>query len=242
LKDLLKPLKTDSLKDVFIKRFEEIILSEDLLPGEKLPSERDLALQLGVSRPVVHEGLVDLANKGLLTMKPRAGAIVNDYKKHGSIFLLTSLLNYNKKKFEPKLVKNMLDVRSLFEVEIARLASLNRTDRQLKELFFHIEKEKKCNLNNIDSVLELDFTFHHLLSLATDNLVYPLLLNSFKNFYNNLASEFFEESGIVKIVFDIHNKIVNQVEKKDHKGAAETMKFMLQHGEKYVFEKLYTTK
>ncbi len=66
MQDLLKPIHTASLKDVFIKRFEELILSGKFPVGQKLPSERELALQLGVSRPIVHEGLVDLAQAGVV--------------------------------------------------------------------------------------------------------------------------------------------------------------------------------
>ena len=57
LQEFLKPIRKDSLKDVFIKRFEDLILSGTFPVGQKLPSERELALQLSVSRPVVHEGL-----------------------------------------------------------------------------------------------------------------------------------------------------------------------------------------
>ena len=82
---LTEPLRTDSLKDVFVLRFEELILSGKIKVGQKLPSERELALQLCVSRPVVHEGLVELASRGLVSLKPRIGATVNDYRKEGSI-------------------------------------------------------------------------------------------------------------------------------------------------------------
>ncbi len=58
MQELFEPIRTESLKDVFIRRFEDLILSGKFPVGQKLPSERELALQLGVSRPVVHEGLV----------------------------------------------------------------------------------------------------------------------------------------------------------------------------------------
>ena len=51
MKDILKPLKADSLVEVFISRFEDLILTGKVAIGQKLPSERELALQLGVSRP-----------------------------------------------------------------------------------------------------------------------------------------------------------------------------------------------
>ncbi|MBW1983231.1 MAG: FadR family transcriptional regulator, partial [Deltaproteobacteria bacterium] len=95
MQELLKPIKSESLKEIFISRFENLILSGKLSIGQKLPSERELAIQLGVSRPVVHEGLVDLASKGLITLTPRIGTVVNDYRTEGSLTMLTSLFNYH---------------------------------------------------------------------------------------------------------------------------------------------------
>ena len=85
--EILQPLRTASLKEAFIERLEELILSGEVSIGEKLPSERALAEKLGVSRPVVHEGLVELAARGLVTLKPRVGAEVNDYRRQGSLAL-----------------------------------------------------------------------------------------------------------------------------------------------------------
>jgi DNA-binding FadR family transcriptional regulator len=51
MRERLKPIRIESLKDVFITRFEELILSGTFPVGQKLRAERELALQLGVSRP-----------------------------------------------------------------------------------------------------------------------------------------------------------------------------------------------
>ena len=131
MQELLAPLQSPSLKDVFIERFEELILSGQLKIGQKLPSERELALRLGVSRPVVHKGLVDLEAKGLVTLMPRVGAVVNDYRREGSLALLNSLVTYQKGRLGPDLQTSLLDVRRLFEVETARLAARHREDAHL---------------------------------------------------------------------------------------------------------------
>ena len=90
MKAMLQPIKTESLTEIFVLRFEELILSGKLSIGEKLPSERELSLQLNVSRPVVHEGLMELAHKGLVIMKPRVGAVISDYRNNGSLAILNS--------------------------------------------------------------------------------------------------------------------------------------------------------
>ncbi|MBW1814590.1 MAG: FadR family transcriptional regulator, partial [Deltaproteobacteria bacterium] len=117
MQELLKPIKSESLKEIFISRFENLILSGKLSIGQKLPSERELALQLGVSRPVVHEGLVDLASKGLITLTPRIGTVVNDYRTEGSLAMLTSLFNYHDGQLQPAILESVLDMRMLFERE-----------------------------------------------------------------------------------------------------------------------------
>ena len=230
MQELLKPIRTASLKDVFIKRFEELILSGTFPVGQKLPSERELALQLGVSRPVVHEGLVDLAVKGLVTLIPRVGTIVNDYRKEGSLSLLTSLVNYHQGELEPELFASLLEMRLLFEVETARLTALNRTREQLESFYALLREENQIDNVRTEKISELDFNFHHLVALSSGNHIYPLLLNSFKQCYINLAGQFFNDSTVVPEVFNFHKQLVKAFEEKNEKTAVHIMKRMLTHG------------
>jgi GntR family transcriptional regulator, transcriptional repressor for pyruvate dehydrogenase complex len=208
MQEILMPIKTESLKDVFVSRFEEFILSGKLSIGQKLPSERELALQLGVSRPIVHEGLVDLAAKGLVTIKPRVGTIINDYRKQGSLAILSSLINYHDGFIEPKLLDSMLEMRLLFEVEAARLAALRRTDDHMEAFKGILEKEEKASRAKIEKVVGLDFEFHHLVSIASGNVVYPLLINSFSQVYTNLSRQFFSDKKLIPHVFRFHGEMV----------------------------------
>ena len=230
MKPALAPLRADRLKDVFIARFEELILSGALKIGQKLPSERELALQLGVSRPVVHEGLVDLAAKGLVTMTPRVGTVVNDYRTQGSLTLLNSLVNYNNGDIEPALLESMLDMRRLFEVETARLAALNRTDGQLIEMKSVLQQEEAAALGDAAAMRELDFQLHHIMAMASGNLLYPMLLNSFKQVYQNLAGTFFRDPARAPEVITFHRNLVSAIEAQDEERAVIVTKNMLKHG------------
>jgi GntR family transcriptional repressor for pyruvate dehydrogenase complex len=230
MQELLTPIRAESLTDVFIRRFEDLILSGKFPIGQKLPSERELALQLGVSRPVVHEGLVDLAAKGLVSMVPRVGTMVNDYRREGSLSILTSLVNYHQGNLEPGLLVSLLEMRRLFEVETARLAALNRNQEQLDFLYTLLQKENTLNYQEVEAISELDFDFHHLIALASGNHIYPLLLNSFKHCYANLAGQFFSDPTVVPVVFDFHTKMVKAIKDKNEKSATRIMRRMLDHG------------
>jgi GntR family transcriptional repressor for pyruvate dehydrogenase complex len=236
LSQLIEPLKTDSLKDVFVIRFEELILSGKVKIGQKLPSERELALQLGVSRPVVHEGLVELASRGLVSLKPRFGAIVNDYRKEGSITLLSSLIQYQKGKLEPELLDSLLQMRLLMETQFASQAAQNRTKQHLSEFNEIVKKEESANHKNIQNITDLDFEFHLLIAVASGNAVFPLLLNSFRQVYTNLSGQFFKDSQVISIVHKYHRDLLQALESKDAKKAVSIMKTLLNHGEKYLLK------
>lgn len=229
--DGLHPVRTESLKEICIRRFEGLILSGAFKSGEKLPPERELAKRLGVSRPVVHEALVDIAAKGLVTITPRKGSMVNDFRRKGSVSLLISLLEYHDGKLDAKLLDGLLNMRLLVEIENARLAAKNRTNAQLKEFALLLQQEAAADHLDIEQITALDFEFHLILAIATDNLLYPLLLNSFKPVYTNLSGQFFQDSAVIDIVFDFHKKIAAAVAGKDERDAAAFMHQMLVHGE-----------
>ncbi|MBC2716026.1 MAG: FadR family transcriptional regulator [Desulfobacteraceae bacterium] len=231
MQDLMKPIKIQSTKEVCIKRFEDLILSGKLTIGQKLPSERELALMLGIGRPVIHESLVDLASKGLVKIIPRVGTVVNDYRKEGSINLLNSLAGYQSGNLTPRLLHDLLKIRTHLESEIAKLAALNRTEDQLAHLYELIKLEEETDINDIDKMVENDFNFHHQLSMATDNMIYPLLVNSFKQLFTNLLYLYFSHQKDNVKVLNLHKKLVNAIEKRNEKKSLNAMKLMLDHGE-----------
>lgn len=231
---MLKPIRAESLPEVFISRFEELILSGRLSIGEKLPSERELSLQLGVSRPVVHDGLVDLAFKGLVSMKPRVGTVVNDYRREGSLALLTSLINYQQKQIDSDLLQSMLQVRMLFETETARLAAKNRTSENLEEFAELLSEEDRLHPRTQIRVSKIDFRFHHLVALASGNLVYPLFINSFRQVYTNFTRQFFSRPQVITTVFNFHKQLVDAISKQDEDQASKIMAELLTHGENFL--------
>jgi GntR family transcriptional repressor for pyruvate dehydrogenase complex len=223
-------LEKRTLVEDFITRFEEMILTGKLTIGEKLPSERDLAQKLGVSRPVVHDGLIDLAAKGLITRYSSGGAVVNDYRRQGSLTLLNTLMNYQEGTLETGLLNSTMDFRRLFEVESARLAALNRSEEQVSELRNLVEQERTANNIDISLLASLDFQFHHLVAMASGNIFYPLLLNSCRPLYVNFASLFYSNPGNHLQVVNFHEELTYAVDQMDTVKAQGIMIKMLEHG------------
>lgn len=229
----LEPLTVPSLKEACIRSLEGLILSGALKIGARLPPERTLAVQLGVSRPVVHQAIVELAAKGLVDIAPRRGVFVNDFRTRGSCALLTTLLTYREGELAPDLRNSLIDMRLLVEAETARLAALHCTPEHLAELKSLLIEEGACNQDDVETRIALDFAFHLQVALASGNLMYPLMLNSVKGVYTNLTSKFFAHhrgSIILEDVLAFHRALVAAIEARDSETARFVMVEMLNHG------------
>ena len=241
MKNQIEPLHVKSLKDACVARLEELILSGELRIGEHLPAERDLAMRLGVSRPVLHEALVDLASKGLVSIQPRRGVVVNDYRESGSFAILSSLLAYHNGTLAPEMQSSLLAVRILIECETARLAAASASPAQIEELRSILAEEKAADQPEAARLTEMDYAFHLKVALASGNLVYPLILNSFRNIYLHFTSAFFQKKAgttVVREVIAYHEKLLEAIVGRKADEAAAIMEEMLVRGERQLLENL----
>jgi GntR family transcriptional repressor for pyruvate dehydrogenase complex len=236
---IFKPIEVESLKDACLHQLERMIFSGELQVGERLPSERKLAEALDVSRPVLHQALVELEAKGLVNIIPRKGVFIKDYRQVGSIAMLASFLSFNQGELDHKYLSNLLDFRKLLEVETACLAASLRTQEDIQVLKQIHGEETKRDGKKPNQLTELDFSFHLQVAQASGNLLYPLIMNSFKELYTNFTSRFFEyyiNSKVVDQVYKYQAILIQDISRKDDRQAGFTMIEMLEHGAKHLIE------
>ena len=119
-----------TIKELFIERIEGMIFSGTLKPGDRLPSERDLAEQMKISKTIVHLGLEDLARMGFIEVTPRRGTVVADFAETGNLETLNAILRYNGGKLDRQMVVSIVELRSAIEG-----GSLIRLGRQHSEKY-----------------------------------------------------------------------------------------------------------
>jgi len=77
--------------------------------------------------------------------------------------------------------------------------------------------------------------------MSTGNMIYPLIIYSFKQLYTNLSSQFFRNPDIATTVFGFHKNMVRAIEEQDEDMSIKIMKEMLDHGESHL-KKMISTK
>lgn len=167
-----------SLTDLFVQQIENMILSGELEVGIQLPPARELSIQMGVSRPVISAGLIELEKLGFIEIIPRKGAFVCDYRRKGTIETLVAIMRYNGGAMRKNEVVSLLQVRESLECLCVKEVIKNIK----KEDFITLEEimNKMRESNTPDKTANIVFEFHHELAAISGNMLLPLLYHSFK--------------------------------------------------------------
>ena len=110
---MFKKLTAPTLKELFVQELEALILSGELAIGQKLPSERDLAQKMQISRSVVNDGLAEMARRGFLEISPRQGTVVADFHRNGTLDILVSIMSYNGGQLPREEIRSILEIRGV---------------------------------------------------------------------------------------------------------------------------------
>jgi GntR family transcriptional regulator, negative regulator for fad regulon and positive regulator of fabA len=161
------------------------ILDGTYPPGSTLPGERDLATQLGVTRPTLRETLQRLACEGWLTIQQGKPTSVNNYWQDGGLSVLGALVRYSQR-LPPNFVPNLLEVRLALSPAYARAAVEQSPDAVAGYLSAHVGLGETPQ-----AFAAFDWGLHRALTLASGNPVYTWILNGFAGFYEDMARRYF---------------------------------------------------
>lgn len=209
-------LTAPSLKELFIKELEGMILSGKLAVGEKLPPERDIAKTMQVSRGVVNSGIIELARKGFLTIKPRVGTFIADYRRTGTMETLISILHYNGGVLRDSEIRSILEIRQAFSSLAFQLAIPQLTQTDLESLRKLVDGIAKASSR--PEACEKAFEFHHELAVLSGNMLMPLIYYSFKDAVLMLWERFCALHGIEKLYANT-DTLCRYIEQRDVEGA-----------------------
>lgn len=118
----LHPVQRRSVPDEVAEQLTDVIVTGELPPGDQLPSERDLAERLGVSRPTVRAALTRLAAIGLVETRQGGGSTVQDFRRHAGLDLLPRLL-LGRGGVDLRVVRDIVEARSSLGPQVAAKAA-----------------------------------------------------------------------------------------------------------------------
>ena len=210
-------------------------ITEGLLrEGDRLPPERELAEQLGVSRNTVREALRSLENSGVLRLKkgPRGGAFIHCGSGDAVAKAMADL--YRLGAVQPA---NLTEARLILGPDVARLACERWEPRDLQALEDNVRKTREANDRN-DHLLraQANVEFHKLLAEATKN---PILV-AMTNALVEMVREFLQVLGAMPNDYALasRERMLEHLRRRDGKAAAEEMARYLEWTQNIYFQRM----
>ena len=182
-------------------------------PGETLPGERDLAGQLGVTRPTLREALRRLEQDGWLTIHQGKATRVNDFWREGGPNILTAMVRYGDH-LPRGFVSNLLEVRSLLAPAYTAAAVQRNTAAVVELLRAH-----ETIADTPAAFAAFDWRLHHELTVLSGNPIYTLILNGFAGFYEEAAERYFLRSEARAVSRNFYERLLLAARAADTEAA-----------------------
>ena len=214
----LKPVESRRLYQQIADQIRELIDRGGFEAGTRLPPERDLAQQLGVSRPSLREALIALDVEGHVEVRSGSGVFVSAARPEAA---------------RPKTAamgespSQLMEARSVIEGEVVVLACARIADEQLARLR-KVLKSMEAEIHGRRARVDLDREFHLTLAEVTGNAVLSrLVAELFDERHSPISAKIssrFESTRTWKVALQEHEAILKAVEARDPIAAQAAMR------------------
>lgn len=206
---------SDKVADLLL----DSIVSRRLRPGDRLPSERELGDQFGVSRTVVREALRSLAAKGVIEVRSGSGLRVAAVKATA----VSEFMNLFLRGRGPLDYEKVHEVRVAIEVAVARSASERATAEDVDELrraHHHME----AVADDVETASVADLEFHRTVAKITHNELYSVMLDSIGDVLLDVRRATIGIPGRPGKASRYHQEILDRIAARDPDGAERAMR------------------
>jgi GntR family transcriptional regulator, transcriptional repressor for pyruvate dehydrogenase complex len=228
-KPAFEAVRRDKVYEGVAKQIERLILKK-LQPGDKLPSERELAELLHVSRSSIRDAIRSLELMGMVEPRQGAGTIV---KEISSESLTNPLANALKHKRE--LIGELLDFRMMLEPQLAARAATRVSEEDISEMEEILDRQDK-KLRAGESTVGEDSEFHYAIALASGNSVVLKVLDTLMDLLRESRERSLQMDGRQQRSLAGHRRILGAIKRHDSEGAKVAMRRHIEDVEEIVLK------
>ena len=211
------------------RQIERLILKK-LKPGDKLPSERELAETLGVSRSSIRDAIRSLELMGMVEPRQGAGTIIREISSDS---LVNPLGNALKRKEE--LISELLDFRKMLEPPLAARAATRVSADEISEMEEILQRQQEKQSHGEAAVAE-DAEFHYSIALASGNSVVLKVLDILMDLLRGTRERSLQVEGRPQKSLAGHRRILAALKRHDAEAAKAAMRRHIEDVEEIVLK------
>jgi GntR family transcriptional regulator, transcriptional repressor for pyruvate dehydrogenase complex len=212
------------------KQIERLILKK-LHPGDKLPSERELAETLKVSRSSIRDAIRGLELMGLVEPRQGAGTIVREISADAIVNPLANALTRRQ-----ELVSELLDFRRMLEPPLAARAATHASPEEIAEMEEILQRQERKQEQG-DAAVSEDAEFHYAVALASDNSVVLKVLDILMDLLRDTRERSLQVEGRSQKSLAGHRRILAAIKRHDGEAAKAAMRRHIEDVEEIVLNK-----
>jgi len=218
---MYKEVHVGRLYEKIVAQIEKKILDGDLKPGDRLPSERELGLQFGVSRTSIREAIRVLTLKNLVEVIHGRGTFVTEPTSRTLRYTFDKMVDIARQDGSGHLI----EIREIIEPEIAALAAKNSSEDNIAFIRDAVEtmENHKDDPAHWEDYVEADLDFHLGLAEGSKNPLFLVLIDLFVVQLRDQRRRAARKDGGLYRGQTYHWKILEAVEKKDSETARDLM-------------------
>ncbi len=221
----LEAVERTHLATSIAERLRQYIVSGKFHPGDRLPSERELAGVLKVTRTTLREALKILETLRFVTIRQGDGVRVRDYLRSANIEILADLL-FRGGQPDPVLLANILEAREMFGRILVRLAACRAGPDHIRAYRDLVERLEGSR-GDPPAVQVADLDCFQALAEATQNLVFVFVLNAIRAIYLRHRGVFASLYREPDRVIAAHREVLRALEARDPAGAEKAAEPLL---------------
>jgi DNA-binding FadR family transcriptional regulator len=195
------------------KAILDLIRERNLHPGDRLPSERDLAERLGIGRNALRESIAGLITLRVLEAKPNSGLYLRRVSTDSSFETLATLSALGATPSGAE-ISESTEVRRALEALVVQLACARRTESDL-DAMNDVQARTEAALCAHSNIAALDTEFHLALVAATHNSILVRVLNSFYLLTAKRRQAWFESETQARSSARDHRRIIDAIEQRN---------------------------
>jgi GntR family transcriptional regulator, transcriptional repressor for pyruvate dehydrogenase complex len=230
IKPEFEVVRRNRLYEEVAKQIERLILKK-LRPGDRLPSERELADMLRVSRGSIRDAIRSLELLGLVEARQGTGTIV---RETSSAALGHPFANALKRRKE--LVSELLDFRKMLEPPLAARAATHASPEEVLEMEDILRRQEERQRQGDAAVAE-DAEFHYSIALASDNSVVLKVIDTVMDLLRDTRARSLQVEGRPQKSLIGHRRILAAIKRHDAEAAKAAMRRHLEDVEEIVLNK-----
>ena len=227
---MVKKIKQKTVVEQVMEHIKDLIASGEFQPGDKLPTENELAERFGIGRSSIREAIKIFNYLGVLESKAAKGTFLSDRANISQEALSWSILlgkDEQQELIETRGAIELWSIITLTHLHTTNPEKLTNTLKELQEEVNHMKHSLKAGQR--DNLVEADYNFHNIIVKSTENTLFYSIYKTLRSFMMEEIVKSQNDYSDPEMIINEHQSIIDTIKSGQVDHSIETFRFHIEN-------------